>query len=39
MEKCCQTQLLLDAAAAGRKEPYKIVGKEEAEYTYVPYIL
>lgn len=34
MEKCCQTQLLLDAAAAGRGTPFITIEEEEAEFTY-----
>lgn len=34
LEKCCQTQLLADAAAAGRGYQTKKIGDEEAELTY-----
>lgn len=34
MEKCCQTQLLADAAAAGRGYQTVKIGDEEAEVTH-----
>lgn len=34
MEKCCQTQLLADAAAAGKGYQTVKIGDEEAEFTY-----
>lgn len=34
MEKCCQTQLLADAAAAGRGYQTIKIGEEEADFTY-----
>lgn len=34
MEKCCQTQLLADAAAAGKGYQTVKIGEEEAEFTY-----
>ena len=34
LEKCCQTQLLADAAAAGRGYQTIKIGKDEAAFTY-----
>jgi ribulose-5-phosphate 4-epimerase/fuculose-1-phosphate aldolase len=34
LEKCCRTQLLADAAAAGRGSETKKIGNEEAAFTY-----
>jgi len=34
LEKCCRTQLLADAAAAGRGIETKKIGDEEAKFTY-----
>jgi len=34
LEKCCQTQLLADAAAAGRGYQTIKIGDEEADVTY-----
>ena len=34
LERCCQTQLLADAAAAGRGYQTIKIGDEEAEATY-----
>jgi len=34
LEKCCQVQLLADAAAAGRGGATVKIGEEEAKFTY-----
>jgi hypothetical protein len=34
MDRCCQTQLLADAAAAGRGIKTQVIDDEDAKFTY-----